>query len=575
MTTDGQPTGGVQVNGGFGGLSARPRAIAARPRFELVVAGDFGGPRQQTLIDATGEDIASLLAGFGARARFDVPNRLGTEPPALAIDLKLAALRDLDPKTLAGRVPQLVRAQEIAGQFARSRALDGAAQGPAFSLLTAELLRQLPPARTPAAPALAAAAPADDGALDRLLGMVEVPAAPGPGDSAESALSAFIGANARREPAPAGTGDSPALIARQAQDIADHPAWRRIEAVWRGLRLILSARGREAKPGIRLWDVAGDALAASLAGEAFAQALQEDGEAPRWGAILVLGAHDATAKDLATLKRLAAAGEALRLPVIVSLAPGFFCRPPAEVAAMDNPAALLDGPAHAAWRGLRAAPESRWLFACWNDLVLRAGAGDEPLHGEAGLVAAAQIVASLGRTGWPTEILGGESPLEGLELAEVPARAGRSAAIPLRALLDPGIARDLAGDGLVCPVCRADRDQAWLVRAASVHDHGKVWEEERAAMEGFAGLSFRFVSGLLEAVCQDALAGLPRRASGAEAAAMIAQALRDALDGSGPGAAVAVTPQGADGEATRAFEVSVTLGRDVMGGFGFGFDIEG
>lgn len=574
MANDDRPQGGVQVNAGFGGLRAQPRAIGALPRFELVIAGDFGGPRKQAMIDVSGEDIAAILAGFGARIGFDVPNRLGTEPPALAVDLPLRSLRDLDPKSLAARVPEIARAQEIAANFARTRTLDEAAKSPRFALLAEELLRQLPPAREIDAPTRTA--PADDGSLDRLLGMVEMPAAPTPADKAQSALSAFIGSNARRDATPVTAGALPALIAQQAQDVAAHPAWHRAEAGWRGLRLILSACGREAKPGLRLWDVAAEDLADSVAGEGFAQALHEDREGPRWGAILVLGAHAATAKDLAALKRLAAAGEALGTPVIVSLAPDFFGRPPQEVAAMDNPAALLDGPAHAAWRGLRSAPESRWLFACWNDLVLRAGEdGEAPLFGEAGLVVAAQIAASLGRSGWPTEILGGENPLEGLDLAEVPARAGRTAAIPLRASIDPGVARDLAGHGLICPVCRADRDQAWLVHAASAHDFGKVWEEERAAMEGFAGLAFRFVSALLEGVCDAALAALPRGLAAGEAAAAIAQALRDALDGSGPGAAVEVTPQQPEGEAERAFEVAVTLGRNVMGGFAFAFEIEG
>ncbi len=574
MVNDDRPQGGVHLDAGFGNLRAQPRAIGALPRFELVIAGDFGGPRQRAMIDISGEDIASILAGFGAKVAFDVPNRFGTEPPALAIDLPLRSLRDLDPKSLAARVPEIARAQEIAANFARTRTLDETAKSPRFALLAEELVRQLPPAREVDAPPRAA--PADDGSLDRLLDMVEMPAAQNPADTAQGALSAFIGANARRDAVPAATGAVPALIAQQAQDVAAHPAWRRAEAAWRGLRLIFSARGREAKPGVRLWDVAAEDLADSLTGEAFAQALHEDGEGPRWGAILVLGGHAATAKDLAALKQLAAAGEALGTPVIVSLAPDFFGRPPQDVAAMDNPAALLDGPAHAAWRGLRSAPESRWLFACWNDLVLRAGEdGEAPLFGEAGLVVAAQIAASLGRSGWPTEILGGEAPLEGLDLAEVPARAGRIAAIPLRALIDPGVAQDLAGHGLICPVCRADRDQAWLVRAASAHDPGKIWEEERAAMEGFAGLPFRFLSTLLEGVCDATIAALPRGLSASEAAAAIAQALRDALDGSGPGAAVEVAPQQSTGEAERAFEVSVTLERNVMGGFGFAFEIEG
>lgn len=579
MADEAAPKGGVHLDAGFGSLRQRGpvREHRAAPSFDLVIVGDFGGARTAELIDVSGEDIASLLAAHGAVARLEVGNRLGSQPPALAVALPLRALRDLDPASLPARVPELVRAGEIAAAFARNPSLSGLdeeARGPRFEHLAAALLRDAPAPRPNAAASSPAAAPGDDGSLDSLLSMVDIPAPPPEEQRAQAAISAFVASTASRAPAAPKAAPPPGLIAAQSADIAGHPDWLRLEAAWRGLGLIMAARGRGGvRPRLLLWDAGRADLAETLAGAEFARALA--GEGGRWGAVLALGAFEASPKDLATLRKIAQAGEALGAPVVVSLAEGFFGRPAQAVAALDDPAALLEGPAHDAWRGLRGAPESQYLFAAWNDLVLRGGEGGRaPLFGGAGIAVAAQIAASLSRTGWPTEILGNSAPLDGLDLAETAGPGGRAAAIPLRALVDPGAARDLARAGLICLTCRPDRDQAWLVRAASVHDHGRVPDEHRAAMESFAGLPFRFVSTLLESLCRATVAGLPRGESDEAAAAAIARALGDALDGSGPGASVEVSARAPEGEATRGFEISVSLGRDVMGGFDFSFDLD-
>ncbi|RDJ22125.1 hypothetical protein DWF00_23855 [Bosea caraganae] len=575
MTGEDRPQGGVHLNAGFGGLQARtPREIGAAPRFELMIVGAFGG--ETGLRDLTNEDIASALAGHGASLRFDVPNHLGSEPPALAIDLSIRTLRDLDPKTLAGRVPEIVKAEAIAQQVARTGSLAGLdteAKSPRFDKLTAALAQRLPAQRPAAASSMPAAA--EDNSLDSLLSLVDVPGASRQADPASAAISAFLSSTreAQSTPATAPT-NRPDAIARQIEAIAAHPAWLATEAAWRGLKLVLSARGRGIKPSLKLWDIGGAGLSEALADDGLIAALAEHAEDSRWGAILVIGALGTSAADLEALRHLALLGYGSQTPVIVSLAADFFGKPASEVAAMDNPAALLDGPAHAAWRGLRDREESQFLFACWNDVVLRAGAGEAPLWGDAGLVVAAQILASLSRMGWPTEILGSGNPVEGLDVVETPVRGGRTIALPLRAPLDAAMARDLARDGLIALTARADRDQAWLVRAAAVHQYGAVTDEMKAAMEGFAGLPFRFVSSLLESVSRELVETLPRGASAADAAAMIEQALSDLIQTSGPGASVTVSSVAPSGEAARALEVSVTLGREVMGGFGFSFDIE-
>ncbi|TCR68361.1 type VI secretion system contractile sheath large subunit [Bosea sp. BK604] len=575
MTGEDRPLGGVHLNAGFGGLQSRtPHEVAAAPRFELLIVGDFGG--ESRMSDLTSEDIASALAGHGAVIRFDVPNHLGSEPPALAIALPVRSLRDLDPGTIAARVPEIVKAEAIAAEIARSGSvagLDAEAKGPRFDKLTAALAGQL---RTPRQAAAATApAAAEDNSLDSLLSLVDVPGAPQQADPASAAISAFLSSTRGPQAAPSGASAArPDAVTRQIEAITRHPAWLTAEAAWRGLKLVLSARGRGTKPALKLWDLGGESITDALANDGFIGALAETAQEARWSAILVVGAFGTSAADFEALRHLALLGYASQTPVIVSLAAGFFGKPAAEVAAMDNPAALLDGPAHAAWRGLRDRPESQFLFAAWNDVVLRAGEGQAPLWGDAGLVVAAQILSSLSRSGWPTEILGNQNPVEGLDVVELSVRGGKTIALPLCAALDGGVARDLARDGLMALVGRADRDQAWLVRAAAVHQYGAVTDEMKAAMEGFAGLPFRFVSSLLESVSRERVETLPRGISDHDAALLIEQALSDLVQTTGPGAAVTVAPTAASQDGARAFEVSVTLGREVMGGFGFSFDIE-
>jgi predicted component of type VI protein secretion system len=551
-----------------------PREIALPPRFDLVIAGDFGGPATNRMTDISGEDIADILSSHGAVLRLEVANHLGNEPPALAVALPVATLRELDPATIVARVPEIVRAREIAnaaltGSFA---ALDAEAKGPRFDKLTATLAQHMPAVRQ----AVTSASPADDGSIDALLAMVDLPTAPTSAEPARDALSAFLSTTARRQDAAAPSRSDPGPIARQIDEIASHPSLRAFEASWRGLRLILSARGRGNRAMIRLWDTGGEDMVASLASEAFVAAMAADGDVAHWGVLLVIGGFGGTPRELQALRDLASVGDARQVPVVVSLKSDFLGATPDAIARMDNPGALLESPAYAAWRGLRGSHESEFLFANWNDVVLRTDeAGAAPLWGDSGLIVAAQILSSLTRTGWPTEILGGDTPVEGLDVVEVAARAGRTIAIPLRAPIDPAMARDLARDGLICPVARADDDKAWLVRAAAVHHYGSVPDDARLAMESFAGLSFRFVSCLLGTLCRQVVAMLPRDMPEAEAAAVIAQAIEDMLQTSGAGAAVTVTPAAPEDEAARAFEVSVTLGQTVMGGFSFSFDLQG
>ncbi len=130
------------------------------------------------------------------------------------------------------------------------------------------------------------------------------------------------------------------------------------------------------------------------------------------------------------------------------------------------PGALLESPAYNAWRGLRQRDESQWLAALWNDVLLREESGVAPaLWGEPAIMAAALLLRSVAKTGWPSEILGPDVALTGLNVATTDIGAGRTAAIPLRALITYDAARSLAQSGITALAARPDRDHVFLVSA--------------------------------------------------------------------------------------------------------------
>ena len=572
MASEDRPQGGVHLNAGFGGgpLTARPSVAAADVAFTLTVVGDFGGIGDGRFADLSANDLPTFMASFGSVLELEVANRLGSAPPALAVRLPIASIRDLDPKTIAKRVPEIAEAERLVESARHGKA------GCDFAALARAGLDHVAALLQPASnPTLRAPSPQpiadDDHSLDRLLDMVDLsPAqAEASADMGKAAVSAFVSSLAKPgQPVPASEAAS-RLLSDQASDIAAHPAWLAAEAAWRSLQTILAARGGRGATHIQVCDVGHQAVADLLGAAAFADHLADDA----LHAILVLGAYGRSDGDLEELDRLALAAESLGTPVIVSLDKDFLGAAPDAVAGMDNPAALLDGRGFEAWRGLRGRDESRWIFAAWNDFVLRPeSAGAPGLWGEPGVIVAAQVLRSLARGGWPTEVLGAETALGGLDIAETSARGGRKVAIPLRALMDLGVARDLAHAGVIVLVCRADRDQVWLTRAASLFADGAgALSEQAKAMESLGGLPFRFVSGYFETLLTAIVRDL--RAEGLTAAG-IARRLDDALLATGAGGAAHVTAAEPDADDDgQRFEVSIRLGQSVMGGFAFSLDM--
>jgi len=553
--------GGVRVVGGFGALPVSDhQPVAAPGAFRLAIIGDFGGDGTGLPHSLTHDDLNALPGRLGVNIKAVVPNRLGSASPSIGVTIPIGTLRDLDPIAATGHVPEIAAAEA----FLTHRDPRGATSA-AIDKVTALVQR---PISQPVGGILQPSAE-DDDAISRLLSIVDTPTAPADGRQAVSALmSAVVGNKTSESRAFPDLPEARALIDAQRRDIVTHPAWIAVEAAWRGLKVLLSALDARMPVAIEIRDVRRGELAQQLPA-----ILAESNEtfAPGLGAAVVLGAFGSSPADLDQLDQLAAAAEMGGVPVMLSLSADFFGAEPQRVARMDHPGALLEGPAYNGWRGLRQRDESQWLTALWNDVLLREETNVAPaLWGEPAIMAAALLLRSVARTGWPSEILGPDAAITGLEVATTDIGGGRTAASPLRALITYDAARSLAQSGVAALAARPDRDHVFLVSAPTLFDASHSGHANSDEAGRTTSLPYHLVTARFQQTLAGLLAGVTTF-DPETLATRVEHLLRELLLSTGPGATADV--QVIDEPAGAALHVSVHFGRNVLDGVGLDFQI--
>ncbi|WP_412062078.1 type VI secretion system contractile sheath domain-containing protein [Rubrivirga sp. IMCC45206] len=442
------------------------RAVGGAFRLALVANLDPQAPVPdwpdgQRVWSVDADTFAERMRTHGPRLEVPVG-----EGPALAWTAD--ALDAFTPAGIAARVPAL--AATVAARDALADAADGT--------LTLDALRQrLHDTGVAGADGLADAVakrdtPAnhDDGALDALLGLVDM------GDARTPALDALIGAAA-----PSGDLDRTAartlaerlaerLRAPLAAAIA-HPDVRRAEAGWRGLKMLI---GRlDFRKGARL-----DVLAApkhAVAEAVHFQILLPEHAAP--GAVplaAVVVAHDveATSADLDALVDLAGSGESLQVPVVVGAGAAFFgLDGPTDFAKLPPATAHLQRPEYATFRSLRSRPEAAFLALAVPPFLLRHAygpdhrdpafgiEGGDRLWGSAALLVACAMAHAHRERAWPTAAAGQAVP-------DLVVRQGRMGALPLATSFPDGVLADLARAGVLAFAGPLRSDRAVLGSSA-------------------------------------------------------------------------------------------------------------
>lgn len=470
MTASSVPPGpGVRP---AGDTPTRFRALPLR----LLVAGRFGlAPGRLHRLDSGG--VEALLDRTRPRLALRVQDLLRADGTALTVELAFGHRRDFEPGAVARAVPELARLLDA------PTGADRASAGPAAPMR---------PAAAPGALPAAGGAPADgpgDDALDRLLGMVDVPgtpagpSAPEPADPARAAVSGFIAGITRRpagKPA-AGAPDETVegRLAAQIAAIVGHPEFQALERGWGALRFLVRRVERGNALAIDVVEAGDDGLA-----ELLEPLVPEDDPDPAGPVRIVvdLGDHDASDRDVGRLRRLAAFGASRRAVILANAGIGFAGDGgPEALAAMHDPETLFEDARYAAWRTLRDDGDAGWLGLCLTRLALRdAGDGQRdkglrlarparigrPLDVGAAPAVAALFAGAAAATDWPCAVGTTVQPVvDNLVLVE-----GRADGFdgPIRPAPSARAADSLASAGLIALVAERGRDTARLLRVPSV-----------------------------------------------------------------------------------------------------------
>jgi type VI secretion system protein ImpC len=394
--------------------------------------------------------------------------------PAVEISGRTLAFRefkDFRPEKLARQLPDVAALLGL-----RQQALDLAAgQGSAESLREglrklaaypelASALEEAPkaPAPAPAHPAPARPAPPPSGSLFDLVDVEGSKApAPPPETGLKGLLDEIVGSGrATGGPSPAAlkklAAQAEAAAGRALGSVLHHPAFRNLEAAWRGLRYFV--RSLDFRAGCRLRVVPVPAGRLLRAVKEVALPLAEESRSQGRLAALLLDFALDPSEETAELARAAAARS---VPVLAS-------------------AAATPGPA---WDALRSLEAARWLALVVNGFLLRAPYGKEsdPVRdfpfeesgdpgpwGRPAWLLGALVSASVVRTGWGVDFAGREAAeaLEALPVRPFEVRPGEVVQIPLEKDLGEAAARALDEAGLLPIACRRNSDRPFAAGSA-------------------------------------------------------------------------------------------------------------
>jgi type VI secretion system protein ImpC len=177
--------------------------------------------------------------------------------------------------------------------------------------------------------------------------------------------------------------DLDARLAAALDAVLHHPAVRRVEALWRGLHLLVTRLRPQDNLRVELLPLTRDELAADLTGAAdlahtglwqhvHARAYGSFGGRP-YGLLCAAFAFGPGPDDLALLRRAAALAARVHAPFLADAAPALLgVAAHAEVPQLRDLAAAQSGPRFTDWHALRGEPDARYLALCLPRFLLRA-----------------------------------------------------------------------------------------------------------------------------------------------------------------------------------------------------------
>ena len=589
------------------GMSLSFNARGAQPQqrvaMRIVVLGDFSGgsgaPQSSSPVYVNKDNVHETLEAYGATLYLEVENFIQDARTPLNVAIRVTSLSDLSPAGVVAHVPgltaiflfrervqMLLRREISTTEFTQGlSAYDTcAALSPALRRCRAALASNPPQPPKKATPAPTARG-SDE--VARILDLVATPNQPtAPAKQGLDAVLHSIGT------ARTSTGAPPeitqelnlltAMLDRQITAILHHPLFQRMEAAWRGVKLLLDHAGRE-DVKIELVDTRRDQLAETFHTRVF-DAENSGMHAAPLGLALIDFEFDSTSHDVTLLHTLALDTEALQTPLVFSVRPDFFGTTPDATHPLSYLGTLLDQPRYHAWNALRSKECARWLCAAYNPLLLRAGytrgntqgldyteitsERETYLWGNPGWMLALLIARSMTHTHWPTQITGMQhGQITGLDVWTYRERSGNEIAIPLQALLSMENAGDLAQSGFTALICQPNRDAAYLLHAPVLRIPENYPGRVAPAAQDLTSLPYQLLASRVTTLL-GAHRDLFGEGGDADQIAANAQKILDGiLAGTGPGAHAHISVHPDPGHpGHHLLDLELHTGRDILNG---------
>jgi type VI secretion system ImpB/VipA family protein len=510
---------GDRKQGQDGSESVEERTLRIAVIAEFVGGPDWSTgrtpPLQPFRIDA--ETFDGVMGQLAPSLGIEVDDPFGGADPPLRVDLALRDRKSMRPSDIAEQVPALralVDARRVVQDVAVGKLSADAARAQLVRILpraswadalvsevrTAPAPRPQPPPpatdapRTPSAAAPPGGNGGGKGGLDALLDMVEVGAEPPPQSAPAPTggeLSRVVAAVARSARPGTGAravvGTAPQKLERAFRNLLDsilrHPEVHRLEAAWRGLRLLVDSCER--KSGVEV-----DLLCAGreTVGDALRRLGEPDGDRAPVDLVLIDQRVEPTAADLALLQSWTGLAETLLAPIVVAGHPTMLGLDSVErVARSTSALSTTDDPRAVAMRAVAAHDSSRWVAIVLNDPLVRLphtqatsrqvqppfdedpGDLDAHVFTSGAFVVGALCARSHARHHWPTAITGARDGVLGNLPVHTVRDRGEEAAIPLQAAPSEDAVREVARAGLVMLTCAPNSDAAILTRVPVLH----------------------------------------------------------------------------------------------------------
>lgn len=512
-------------------IEATPAAGASEPDlpFRLLLVSDLR-PRAEVdwaerdarrAVDASTR-AADLMAEWSPTLSLEVSNTIGKRPDTWTVELSFPTPESFAPEAVARQLAPLARLLDLRSLVTSAAEGDHSVQEFEEELAALgveidwadELYRLLTgegASRLGGSGGETSDSSSGEDALGRVMEMVNVDDG---GDSApanaseEPGLPDDLNADSRMASALAaavehgGTNGATAaeyiprrlttVLRTQVRQVIEHPAFRRLEAAWRGL-FFLEER-LSFKNGVELvvLPAGRDDLHEALHHQVLMPEHSDSYDEPPTSLVMVDHSFGRTHAEVEQLADLAGTGESLQAPVVASVDADFFgVEHLRGLSKLPSLRSHLQGDEYVEWKSFRRKDVASFLGLTLPSVRLRSPYGtmdtdldlgieeEEGLYGSGALVVGAAAGQSLVETGWPTHL---SEP----SISVSPAVREDERARPLAVEFSGSMQSELARAGFVV-LDRRDvaPGQVCVSQAPSTHNPG-VYEEPSAAAEARA-----------------------------------------------------------------------------------------